>query len=131
MNDDSPRVSWRQLREFAGVDLERSFVLSWRVANEALTIDVDLCLQPDHPFYEAPRPAERVCIRPACIEFPYCGGLLLAGSGQSELADIIGNIGVGAIADLNVVGDGRYELAGEFGTVLITAERPLLRLQGP
>ena len=37
---------------------------------EVITIvDVDLLLQPDHPFYERPRPAEKVCIRPALIEF--------------------------------------------------------------
>jgi hypothetical protein len=27
--------------------------------------------------------------------------------------------------------DGRYELGGEFGTVIIEAERPVLKLKGP
>jgi hypothetical protein len=27
--------------------------------------------------------------------------------------------------------DGRYEIEGEFGTVCIAAERPVLRLKGP
>lgn len=131
MNDETPRVSWRQLRDFADVDLGRSFVLSWQVRGDMLTIDVDLYLEPAHPFYEKPRPAEQVCIRPACIEFPCCDAVGLAGSESGQPAGIVEKLGIGAIADLNVVGDGRYEFSGEFGTVLITAERPILRLQGP
>jgi hypothetical protein len=131
MNDVAPRVSWRQLREFADVDLSRSFVLSWQVQGDTLTIDVDLYLEPGHPFYERPRPAEQVCIRPACIDFPYCDELSLADSAPGEMTDVIGDMGSGAIADLSVVADGRYELSGEFGTVIIAAERPILRLQGP
>jgi hypothetical protein len=131
MNDEAPNVSWRQLRDFADVDLGRSFVLSWQAQGDLLTIDIDLYLEPGHPFYERPRPAEKVCIRPACIEFSCCDELRLAGSESGKPADIVEKVGIGAIADLRVVADGRYEFSGDFGTVLITAERPILRLQGP
>ena len=131
MSDADDRVSWRQLREFADVDLARSFVLSWHVEFGTLVVDVDLFLEPDHPFYEKPRPAEKVCIRPAAIEFPYCEGLLSDHVTGTDVVDIAGNLGHGAIEDLSVVGDGRYELSGEFGTVSISAERPILRLKGP
>ena len=70
MANDATTVSWRQLREFADVDLTQSFVLSWHLDGEMLVVDVDLYLEPEHPFYEPPRPAEKACIRPAVVEFP-------------------------------------------------------------
>jgi hypothetical protein len=131
MSDASTTVSWRQLREFADADLAKSFVLSWHVEGEMLVIDIDLLLEPDHPFYEKPRPAEKVCIRPASIEFGYCDELHSDVVGAGEVVEIAGKIGPGAIADLVVLADGRYAISGEFGTVSIVAERPILRLKGP
>lgn len=129
MSDGDEIIEWRQLREFAAVDLTRSFVLSWHVKAGALIIDIDLCLTPEHPFYEKPRPAEKVCIRPACIEFPCCESLRSDGGSEGELADIASNCGHGALTDLRRLSDAHYEIRGEFGTVFIDAERPLLRLK--
>jgi len=123
-------IPWRQLREFAAVDLAHSFVLSWRFAGDSLVIDVDALLEPEHPFYEKPRPAEKVCIRPATIEFPYCDTLEADAVESVEVVDIARNIGHGAIANLVVLDDGRYEIEGDFGTVRIEAERPIFRLKG-
>ena len=131
MSDDATTISWRQLREFADVDLTQSFVLSWHGEGEMLVVDIDLVLGPEHPFYEKPRPAEKVCIRPAFIEFPYCEELQSAQSGSGEVAEISGKLGLGAISDLVVLDDGRYAISGEFGTVSLVAERPILRLKGP
>ncbi len=125
------RIGWQQLREFADVDLARSFVLSWHIEAEALVIDIDLYLEPGHPFYEKPRPAEKACIRPAYIEFPYCDGLRADSVEDGELIEIVGKIGHGALTDLNVLDDGQYAISGEFGTVCIAAERPILRLKRP
>ena len=124
-------IGWRQLREFADVDVSRSFVLSWRVEREMLVIDVDLFLEPGHPFYEKPRPAEKACIRPAVIEFPYCDELASDRATGTDIIEIAGNLAHGAIADLRVIADGRYAISGEFGTVSVNAERPILRLKGP
>ena len=129
MSDDE-KISWRQLREFADVDLAKSFVLSWHLEGETLELDIDVYLEADHPFYEKPRPAEKICIRPAVIEFPYCEALQADAEDGSELIDIAGKIKHGAISDLYVLDDGRYAISGEFGTVLVTAERPILRLKG-
>lgn len=123
-------IPWRQLREFAAVDLAQSYVLSWHFAGDSLLIDVDVLLQPEHPFYEKPRPAEKVCIRPASIEFPCCDALEADAVEASEVIDIVKNLGHGAIADLHVLDDGRYEIEGDFGTVRIEAERPIFRLKG-
>jgi len=130
MTDEQAKISWRQLREFADVDLAKSFILSWHVEAETLVIDIDLYLGSGHPFFEKPRPAEMVCIRPAFIEFPYCGELQSDGGGSGEVAEIAANLGLGAISELTVSDDGHYAISGEFGTVSIVAERPILRLKG-
>jgi hypothetical protein len=100
---ENESVSWRKLREFAGIDLTQSFVLSWQVEAETLAIDIDLHLEPEHPFYESD------VVKPI---------------------EIVDKIGHGTINDLAVFDDGRYEIRGEFGTVSIKAERPILRLKG-
>ena len=51
-------TNWTELREFAAVDLEQSFVVAWDTEGESLLIDLDLCLRPEHVFYEEPRPSE-------------------------------------------------------------------------
>jgi len=129
MRDTGDTTDCRQLREFADVDLSRSYVLSWHMQAGALHVDVDVFLTPEHPFYVKPRPAEKFCIRPAAIEFPACEEIDSGESAGGEVVDIIDNIGHGAINDLRRLGDGRYEISGDFGTVLINADRPILRLK--
>ncbi len=129
MNDDV--TNWTELREFAAVDLERSFVVAWETEGESLLIDLDLFLQPEHTFYEEPRPSEGACLRPAAIEFPICTQVTEPGKDRSgKAAEAIESLTTGRIAGLRRTGDGYYEISGEFGTVGITAERPLLRLKG-
>lgn len=125
-------VDWRKLREFAGVDVARSFVLSWGWHRGTLSIDVDLFLTSEHPFYEKPRPREKVCIRPAIIDFPYCEAIVANGTALSPpMTDAVTGLRIGAISGLVREPKGPYELSGEFGTVRIDAERPILRLRGP
>lgn len=130
MNDVAP-TDWRNLREFAAVDLTKSFVLSWNAESGTLLIDVDVFLTPEHAFYEQPRPAEKVCIRPAIIEFPYCQLLRLNEGEAGSVVEVAATIEHGAIKGLCRLEDGRYEIRGDFGTVFIEAERPLLKLKGP
>ena len=104
--------------------------LSWHRESGALFIDIDVLLLPDHPFYETPRPAEKVCIRPAIVEFPFCESVEVEGGspGVFEAASIA-ELGHGSIAGLQLIADGCYEISGDFGVVRIEAERPLLRLK--
>lgn len=129
LSDDNS-VDWRKLREFTGVDLLNSYVLSWGVQRGTLLIDVDLQLNREHPFYEKPRPAEKVCIRAAVIDFPYCVAIVVNGDTVDEpLSDSVAKLGIGAIEGLRRLDDGPYEISGAFGTVRIDAERPILRLR--
>ncbi len=124
-------VDWREFRDFAATDLSRSFVLSWALESETLMIDIDLYLTPEHPFYEKPRPSEKACIRPAVIEFPFCDRIesddMPANTHPETLASKLGH---GGIKGLSRLADGRYEIRGEFGVVVLDAERPILRLKG-
>ena len=45
--------------------------------------------------------------------------------------DGVKRLGHGAITGMRRCEDGRYELRGEFGAVIIDAERPVLKLKGP
>jgi len=131
MVDTNTPTDWRKLREFAAVDLSRSFILSWHSEADTLLIDIDVFLTEEHPFYEKPRPAEKVCIRPAIIEFPFCEAVTVAGAEHGAIAEVVAELGHGAIQGLQRHADGRYEISGKFGTVFVSAERPLLRLKGP
>ena len=130
MSAANESVDWRRLREFADVELTKSFVLSWKVEGDSLVIDVDLTLAPDHPFFEKPRPAEKMCIRPAVIEFPYCESIQTDGvAGDEPVRDVAARLGLGAISGLRRMHEGPFEISGEFGTVRIDAERPILKLR--
>ena len=125
------KADWREIREFAGADLTRSFVLFWELESETLMVDIDLFLTPEHPFYEKPRPSEKVCIRPAVIEFPFCDRIESnAVPADTDPAILVTKLGHGAIEGLRRLVDGRYEIKGEFGLVMLDAERPILRLKG-
>ena len=131
MGESDDIVDWRRLREFSDVDLTKSFVLSWHVEADTLCVDIDLFLKPEHPFYEKPRPAEKACIRPAVIEFPYCESLQADGVSGQGLAETAGKIPHGPIESFRRLASGHYEIGGEFGTVAVDAERPILRLKSP
>ena len=123
-------INWTELREFAGVDLESSYVLSWSLKGESLLLDLDLQLSPAHPFYEKPRPSQKACIRAALIEFPFCEAIRAENAGvRGAPSEVASRLALGRIDGLKVIADGRYELRGDFGNVQIDAERPLLRLK--
>jgi hypothetical protein len=127
-NDTTP---WQELREFASVDLTESFVLTWQFTSGALLIDLDLFLCPAHPFYEKPRPSQGACFRPAEIQFPECTAVngVRSDAPDSDFSDIAGAVGSGKISDFRRIGEGSYQLSGEFGDIEISAERPILRLK--
>ncbi len=126
MSDDT--TDWRDLREFKAVDLTQSFVLAWSVESGSLLIDIDLNLCPDHTLYEEPRPAEKACYRPAFIDFPHCESATDSAT-RSHLTDSVKKLRPGKVRGLKRIGEGYYEICGDFGTVAIRAERPMVRLK--
>ena len=124
-------TDWRELREFRGVDLTESFVLGWSLKGDTLLVDLDVLLEPGHAFYERPRPAEKVCIRPAVLEFPHCDAVQVDDRAAStDIASTVASLAGGRIESFCVFNDGVYEMKGGFGSVVLDAERPVLRLTG-
>lgn len=123
-------TSWRDLREFRGVDLTESYVLGWTFDRGSLLVDLDVLLLPEHPFYERPRPAEKVCIRAATLEFPHCGSVRHDEHGPVDNAEGLAELGTGKLANLRVYAEGVYEIEGRFGRIAFEAERPVLMLSG-
>ena len=132
MNPRSDSTDWRQLREFRGVDMEASFIVGWHYEAGLLSIDMDILLTPDHPFYEPPRPSQKGCIRAAVIEFPYCRSVSRGGDEAGSLQDLaaVAALEHGAVQSFCVYDDGVYEITGAFGQVVVEAERPVMRLTG-
>lgn len=124
-------TNWTELREFRAVDLTESFIVGWGTDRDSLMVDLDLFLCPEHAFYEAPRPAEGACYRPAMLEFPHCVTLSgdKVGTRPRSVSHAAAQLAHGRISGLRVVDDGRYEMTGAFGKVEIHAERPILRLK--
>ena len=123
-------TSWRDLREFRGIDLAESYVLGWAFDRGSLLVDLDILLVPEHPFYERPRPAEKVCIRGATLEFPHCEAVRHGERGAIDSADGLAALGTGKLANLRVYAEGVYEIEGRFGRITLEAERPVLMLAG-
>ncbi len=131
MSSQKEPTDWRELREFQHVDLESSFVLGWQLDGDTLCVDLDLHLEPGNTFYEPPRPAEKVCIRPAVLEFPHCASVSRPDDGAgADMGALVAALGIGNIDSFVVYDDGVYELSGKFGTVVIEAGRVVLRLTG-
>ena len=128
MNADT--TNWTELREFFGVDITRSFALSWTFENGSLLVDLDLFLKPEHPYYEEPRPSEKGCFRAAFLEFPNCRSARQADGEASDNRDeAISAIAPGAIRGFMRTGEGKYELRGDFGVVAVASDRPLLKIK--
>ena len=128
---DDNVTNWPDLREFKAVDLARSFVLSWHLEGDTLALDIDVCLSDEHAFYEAPRPSEDACIRPAVLEFPHCVQLAAADSVAEEgaIGGLASRLGHGRIREFMRTGDGIYRMEGGYGEVIIHSERPILRFK--
>ena len=126
------KTDWKDLREFKSLDLEQSFVLSWEISGETLQIDVDLNLRSGHALYEPPRPAEKACFRPGHIDFPQCSAVRMSGeNGDIPATLAIQRLGSGKISGLRRIGEGKYQFEGGFGSVIIVADRPMVRLKDP
>ena len=54
---------------FDNIAVERSMLLGVVVDDDQLTLELDFCLEPDHPDYEAPGAGEACCFHPGTIRF--------------------------------------------------------------
>ena len=64
-------ISWRDMPEFLGVDLEDSLIRSWHFEAPPfrLTVELDARLLPEHSAFRRPMSGEMWCSRPARLVF--------------------------------------------------------------
>ncbi len=110
--------------EFAGVDLEDSWVLGWRFDAPAgrLTIEVEASLWPGHPAYVPPPAGEHTCYRRATLTFEGVTSV----SGLRTQSEVPGHRNPDGTRDYGSFdalegADGVFRLAGEMGDVTVRA----------
>lgn len=54
---------------FDNIVVEQSMLLGVVVDDDQLTLEMDFCLEPGHPDYEAPGEGEACCFHPGMIRF--------------------------------------------------------------
>ena len=114
-------MDWREISDFAFIDLEDSFVLSWSEAADALIFRLEASILPGHPSYSDPKPNEHACYKIAELAFTNTfrveGLLSMADVVPSSDAD--GSIDCGNIDTLERVDNGIWIICGDFGNVRI------------
>jgi len=114
-------MNWKELKEFSGIDLNDSFVLSWNHDCNNLVFELVASIWPDSKHYEQPKNNEYTCYKPAKLSF----NNFVVLSGLLEMSDVTpftdadnekdyGNI------DSLVSNDSGYTVEGEFGEVSIS-----------
>lgn len=118
-------ILWHELVIFKGIDLNDSFVQSWKQGQtkegEFILFKLLASIWPESPFYETPKPEEYTCYKPAVLHFRHCKsivGLQPITSVRSTL-DPDGTIDYGNIDALSVTENG-YDVVGDFRRVSIS-----------
>jgi hypothetical protein len=124
-----PMTSWREMAAFTGVDLEDSFIKGWQLSADSFVIELEASLWPEHPSYESPIKGNYTCYKPARLVFPSARQV----SGLRPMSDVRatrdpnGSIDYGTIDVLTGSG-ARYRVVGEFGSVTLESDAPVLQL---
>ena len=123
-------VDWFDMEEFQGVDLNDSWVLSWKETEDDLVFQVEASLWPGHPKYAEPPKSDWTCYKKATLSFPLKKRVdgLRPMSEVSYSTDADGSIDYGNIYMLQRNGDGSYRLCGNFGDVIIESDNLIFRL---
>jgi hypothetical protein len=121
---------WREMPEFAGIDLEDSRIIGWRTEHGRLVVDLELRLLPDHPAYTPPLFGEPGCDRPAQLVFDTVrkvDGLHPPLSAFTDDRD--GPPRVDTLAWLRREDDGSFHFDAVWGTIRVHAEALRLDLE--
>jgi hypothetical protein len=100
---------------FDNIDIERSMLLGVVVDDDQLTLEMDFCLEPGHPDYEAPGEGEAGCFHPGMIRFSGITSLNLERAEQS-------GVGTRRFAIQSFAIDGtRFDMACDWGAIHLQA----------
>ena len=100
---------------FDNIAVERSMLLGVVVDDDQLTLEMDFCLEPGHPDYEAPGGGDECCFHPGMLRF---GGITKLNLERAEQAGT-GNRRF-AIQSFAIDGT-RFDMACEWGAIHLQA----------
>lgn len=122
-----PYTALDQLRH---VYLEDSYVLGISESEANVDFLLDLVLTEDHPAYAAPRDDEQYCYRRALLRFPNVTRAAWDTRVVVPARDATGSVDYGSI-DTFVVDRRSYRLTGDWGSVTVESDPPVLRMLEP
>ncbi|MBX7512960.1 hypothetical protein K3179_00200 [Qipengyuania sp. GH38] len=101
---------------FDNVDVARSTLRAVIINDDELTLEMDFCLEPGHPEYEAPGEGEECCFHPGMLKFAGISKLSLdrretGGEGKQRRF---------AIDTFNIEGT-KFDMACEWGDIHLQA----------
>lgn len=110
--------------------LEDSYVLGLEVESDAVNFDLDVVLRPGHPLYEPPRSGDKYCMHRGRLVFPRPRGVRLERSNLPPATDASGQLDYGNIDGFEIVADRTYHLFGEWGSLQLSSDLPILTFRG-
>ena len=112
------------------VYLEDSYVLGLHVTPDAVSFELDVVLRRGHPLYEAPKPGDRYCMQRGTLVFRRPREVRLERSDATPATDASGQLDYGNIDGFEIVAERTYYLFGEWGSLQISSELPVLTFSG-
>ena len=101
---------------FDHIDITRSSLRAVIINDDELTLEMDFCLDPEHPDYEQPGAGDDCCFHPGMLKF---AGISKLGLERREL-DGQGRQRRFAIQSFNIEGT-RFDMACDWGDIHLQA----------
>ena len=110
--------------DFVGIDLNDSFVLSWKFQGSDLEFQIEASIWPNSEYYEKPKPNEWTCYKQAKLIFSSIEKVegLLSLREAKHSTDATGKKDYGNIVSLVKTENG-FNIEGEFGKVILKKGR--------
>ena len=108
------------MEDFVGIDLNDSFILSWKLRDADLEFEMEASIGPDSKYYEKSEPGDWTCYKKAKLIFSSIEkveGLLPLAEAQCS-TDATGENDYGNIDNLVKTENG-FNIEGEFGKVIL------------
>lgn len=119
-------MHYSQIPGFEGVYLEDSWVLQIIREANSLVFVVDLVLRESHPSYSSPTTGEQYCYRRAQVTFGSLRSLRWESGVSRAATDASGETDLGSFDEFRVRADA-YALSGDFGSIVLAADAPIIR----
>ena len=120
---------YHDLPSFRGYYLEDSYVLAIHLSGNELAFDLEVVLLSDHPEYARPKPGEQHCYRRSRLSFGRPSEIRFDGpTALRPTVDPDGSVDLGNIDSLTRTKDGRFAIAGDWGSIEVRSEPPVIEL---